>query len=136
MDATIQYNKGDHVRETAAYLKKTWLAWERLRIFYNLPLLVEGLLCLWYLRYLAVKSGHLCANIFGTRIWLMIIVFGALANAFYCFGPLAEVFLIAVSKGRSRRARYLLFAAGLLFSMFIIWGFAMRGYTHISGFLR
>ena len=136
MEATILYNKANHLQEAAAYLKKTWLAWERLRIFYNVILLVEGLLCLEYLRYLAVKSGHLCANIFGTRIWLMIIVFGVLANAFYCFGPLAEVFLITISKHRFARARSLLFAAGLLFSMFIIYAFAMRGYTHISGYLR
>lgn len=136
MDATIQNNKADYLHEAAAYLKKTWWGWEKLRIIYNVVLLAEGLLCLWYLRYLAVKSGHLCVNVFGTRIWMMIIVFGVLANAFYCFGPLAEVFLITISKRRFARAKNFLFAAGLLFSMFIIFAFAIRGYTHISGYLR
>jgi hypothetical protein len=136
MEATVLYDKADHLQEVAAYLKKTWFAWEKLRIIYNVVLLAEGLLCLEYLRILAVKSGHLCANLFGSRIWLMIIVFGFLANAFYCFGPVAEVVLMTISKGRFARARSFLYAAGLLFSMFIIFALAIRGYTHISGYLR
>jgi hypothetical protein len=117
-------------------LKAVWLGWEKLRILYNAILLVEGLIGLWFLRHLGEKVGHRCPNVFGSHVWITIIIFAALANALYCLGPLAEISLVDLRVRWSRRERRLLFAAGLLFSMLIILAFAIRGYTHISGYGR
>jgi len=89
---------------TVSYLRAALLSWEKLRIAYNVILVVEGLIGLAFLRLLEKYSGHVCAAvIFGRRI---------------------------------RRARYLLFAAGLVFSMGLILALAMRGATHIGGYLK
>jgi hypothetical protein len=121
---------------TVPSFKKTWFAWEKLRLYYDAVLLAEGLISLWFLRHLCHKVGHLCPNVFGSKIWTMIIIFALTANVLFCLGPGAEIGLGLVRPRWSVRARYLLFAAGLFCSMFIIWACAVRGYTHISGFGR
>lgn len=126
----------EDMHKTVPAFKDIWLGWEKLRIYYNAPLLVEGLVGLSYLRHLGEKAGHRCPNIFGSHVWVVIITFAVLANVFYCLGPLAEISLVALRIRWTRRARHLLFTVGLLFSTLIILGLAIRGYAHISGYLR
>jgi hypothetical protein len=120
--------------ETARYLKKAWLTWERLRIAYNLVLLVEGLTCLFFLWQLGKCADHACPALLGG--WTVVIPFGVAANVFYCLGPLAETYVCVLLGHRLGRARYSLFAAGLLFSMCVTLAPAMRLWGHISGYLR
>ena len=104
--------------ETARYPKKAWLAWERLRVVYNLVLLVVGLPCLWLLWLLQEYVGQSYG--FFSFWCLSTILFGVVANAFYCLGPLAEVGVYRVLRLRIGRARYGSFAAGLLLSIRVI----------------
>ena len=122
--------------ETKRRLKAIWVAWEKLRILYNVVLLVEGLLWLVVLLMLANRANHPEVNLQGPWISGAILCFGVAANVFYCLGPLIEsgIFLV---RGSSRlRTRRILFFAGLLFSMYFIWGSGMRGWSHIAGYLR
>lgn len=122
--------------ETTRYLKKACLAWEKLRVVYNALLLVEGLIGLWTLRRLGERADHLCPNVFGPGVWRFIILFGVVANVFYCVGPLVEAYTSVVLARRMNRGRYVLFVAGLLFSMYVILCLWMRGWGHIGGHLR
>ncbi len=126
----------EDMHKTVPSVQDAWLGWEKMRIYYNAVLLVEGLVGLSYLRHLGEKAGHHCPNVFGSHVWVVIIIFAVLANVFYCLGPLAEISLVSLRIRWTLRARYLLFTAGLLFSILIILGLAIRGYAHISGYLR
>ena len=111
------------------------MAWEKLRIVYNLVLLMVGLPCLWLLMLLAdfVGQGDYYAFGFfsnGT------ILFGVTANAFYCLGPLAEVCVYSVLGLRMGRARYGPFAAGLLLSMGLELALLRRLLYHLANYLR
>ncbi len=118
-------------------LKSIWLAWERLRIWYNAILLVEGLIGLAYLRDLGWEVGHLCANVFKMHVLGQAILMVAVsANLFYTMGPLTEILLSAYLKRPLPQLRRYLFIAGTLFSMWIILCLAIRGHVHISGYAR
>lgn len=119
--------------ETVGYLKRAVLDWEALRIVYNIILLAEGLIFLWFLRGLEEASGHVCAALIG--VWGSIIAFGVIANFMYCFGPVAEVYALSVLGRRLGRGRYLLFAAGLLFSMGVIAALGGRLWAYVAGHL-
>jgi hypothetical protein len=117
------------------YTKQAWLAWEKLRIVYNLVLLIVGLPCLWLLMLLAnfVGQGDYYAFGFfsnGT------VLFGVAANAFYCLGPLADVCVYSFVDIRMGRARYFLFAAGLLLSMGLELALLRRLLYHLAGYLQ
>jgi hypothetical protein len=83
--------------------------WERLRFIYNAVLLIEGLLL----------TADLMAVAGATVYWANVLVFGAIANAFYCLGPLVDVYLLAYGV-KLLNGRYLLFGIGLLFSMAVV----------------
>lgn len=122
--------------ETRQYIKAIWLAWEKLRVVYNLVLLFWGLMWLVLLLQLANRVNHPEGNLQGPMIWEMILFFGVAGNIFYCLGPVIEsgIFLV---RGPSRPwTRRILFSAGLLFSMGLIWCFAMKGWSHIAGYLH
>ncbi len=101
--------------ETARYLKRASLTWEMLRVVYNLVLLAEGL---WILR-------KVLAPVFLDGPGVLILLFGVVANAFYCLGPLLETYAYVGFAERIGRARYVLFATGLLFSMWFVFKWAM-----------
>jgi hypothetical protein len=101
-------------------VKGTWLAWERLRILYNVILLVQGLICLSVLHPRE------------TFIWMIIVTFAACANVLYCLGPLTEISIAAVLGRRMDGVRYFIFAVGLLFSMYVILAYTMVGYEHMT----
>ncbi len=122
---------------TDNYAKDALIAWEKLRVVYNAVLLFEGFGGLWILRNVGRAANHLCANVFDASIWFpLVLLVGVSANALYFFGWGAEVFAERSFGFRFGRRRLLLFGAGLLFSMFIVFCFFMRGWVHISGFLK
>ena len=98
--------------ETVRYVSRACLAWERLRLVYNLVLLVVGLACSWRLRdtHLFLLGGY----------WGGVVLFGTIANVFYCLGPLLETYACALCGREMDRQRYLLFAAGLFLSMRVV----------------
>ena len=105
--------------ETGRYRKQAWLAWEKLRVVYNLVLLVEGLTWLWPMWEVEKVTENPYYRM-GPFLWGGAILFGVVANVFYCLGPLAEVWAYRVLGWRMGRARYFLFAAGLLFSIVVV----------------
>jgi|GEM_PF-1302471 len=120
--------------ETVPYPKKAWLAWEKLRILYNLVMLGVGLPCLWLLWLLEESVGQSYG--FFSFWCLSTGLFGVVANAFYCLGPLAEVGVYRVLRLRIGRARYGLFAPGLLLSMGVELALLRRLLYHLVGYLR
>lgn len=106
------------MEEIAHHLKEARLAWERLRIVYNLVLLVQGLTCVWFLWQLEKFAKHPYYRL-GTW-WDFAIFFGGVANGFYFLGSLAETSAYRVLGWRMGRARYFLFAAGLSLSIGVV----------------
>jgi len=92
-------------------IKRAIVSWEKLRLIYNVVLLLEGLFVSWCVWSIFESSLQ--------YVWA-VVVFGLTANAFYCMGPLVEVYASVIYGRRLGRYRYLLFAAGLLFSMIVI----------------
>ena len=118
--------------ETERYVKNVRAAWEKLRIVYNLVLLLEGLTCLWLLWLLAEFAGQP----FGFDFWFFpVILFGAVANALYCLGPVADACAYRFLGWRMGRARCFLFGTGLLFSMGVLLLPARRLFFHLAGYL-
>jgi len=97
---------GKTVDETRQYVRGVILAWEKLRVLYTVVLIVEGSVC----------PGNLWKHLGAPLI--------VVANVFYCFGPLVETYACVVFGRRISRGRYLLFGAGLVFSMGVIFMFA------------
>ncbi|WP_395752686.1 hypothetical protein [Prosthecobacter sp.] len=44
-------------------------------------------------------------------------MYGVTVNAFYCLGPLSEIYLLTLVPGRMPQIRLLVFAAGTLLSL-------------------
>ena len=104
--------------ETARYQKQAWLAWERVRIVYNAVLFVQGLTSVYFLWQLDKIADYHYR--FGSSWVGFAILFGVVANVFYCLGPLAEACVHRLIGRGMVRARYFLFAVGLLLSMGLI----------------
>lgn len=107
------------MRETSAvspapYLKEAFLDWERLRLLYNL------LLVLSFLRFTVTWTGD-SERIFSAGralpAYLLII---AIANVFYCLGPLIEFYLDTFLRLQLHTTRRILFVAGCAFSLLMI----------------
>lgn len=119
--------------ETGRYLERAWLAWEKLRIVYNTVLLVEGLTSVYFLWQLDKIADYHYR--FGSS-WLgFAILFGVVANVFYCLGPLAEACVHRLLGRGMGRARYSLFAAGLLLSTGLIFLLARGMWLGMSSHL-
>jgi hypothetical protein len=106
-------------------------SWEKRRLVYNLVLLVEGL---WVLR------EHLAAAM--TQFWGFMVLFAIAANVCYCLGPYLEICVRSFLGPRADRThyqsffavlRYFLFWVGLLFSMWWVWMWSLRGLDHLGG---
>ena len=105
--------------------KEILLHWEKRRIAYNLILLIEGLILLW---------GHYETAF--SNYWRLIVIFVIAANVCYCLGPLLEIVVRALMGSRVSQTKYqsflaglrhFLFLPGLLFSMWWIWMWVLRG---------
>lgn len=84
------------------------VGWEKLRIKFNLLLFALGLILSWDL-YPAFGGGHIYA------FWA--IIYGITVNAFYCLGPLAEIYLLTLAPARTPRTRMYAFVAGTVLSL-------------------
>lgn len=109
------------------------MPWEKLRIVYNLVLLVQGLTCEWFLwqfhkitHYPPRVDSHVAEAI----------VFAVLANAFYCLGPLAEACVYRALRWRMGLTTYPLFGPGLLLSMCAIFVAETRLWSYMEYYLR
>lgn len=102
------------------------VSWERLRITFNLLLLSLGLLLSWDLH---PAFGVMHVYVF----WA--VIYGVTVNAFYCLGPLSEIYLLTLFPGRMPQTRLLLFVAGTLLSLAVTtvvaigtrWAFELQG---------
>ena len=109
----------DPGQETDSYLQRALTAWAGLWIVYNGVLLGEGL-NVGSLGYVFRRQFSLFwSGVSGTDIGF-VIVFGIVANAFYCLGPLGECYYCILLGRRLGWRRYVLFALGLAFSMFLV----------------
>lgn len=95
----------DAVLKIDPYNRSALIWWEKMRVVYNIVLLGAALLL----------AFPLCAkDPFGAFL------FGVVANAFYCLGPLADLYYNILYKRKLGGQRYTLFILGLLFSMFVM----------------
>lgn len=98
-------------------LWRLMLRWELQRLIYNLVLLATAALVPSDTR--SVVDAH-----FLPGYWVLVALSVIGANAFYCLGPLVEVYALVFLRWELRWGRHLLFGAGMLFSF--LW---MGGYT-------
>jgi len=96
------------MNETARYLKRASLTWELLRVIYNAVLLWGALAC-------PAQQRQFIARHFGFGYWGYTVLLIAVANAFYCLGPLLDIYACTILGFRLGPDRYLLFATGLVF---------------------
>lgn len=101
MEASIAALEPVDTEEESAH--HVWLAWEKLRVVYNLVLGAETL----------VLGGKMFTTVSG----LEMLVLGALgANVCFCAGPVLEGYLRALKMPR-RIARWLLFLSGMFIAV-------------------
>jgi hypothetical protein len=120
--------------ETARYVKSIRLAWEKLRIVYNAVLLLEGLT--WVSAWWEVEKVTENPYYRVGGMWSLAILFGVVANALYCLGPLAEVCAYRFFGWRMDRGRYFLFGAGLLCSIAVVFFFGHLTFWRMLYYLR
>jgi hypothetical protein len=101
------------MNETAHYLKRASLAWEIMRAVLNAVLLTHA--CTRPADFRQFIAAHTSLGYWGYAMLLIVI-----ANAFYCLGPLVDIYACVLIGWRLRAARYLLFAAVLAFLIFLI----------------
>lgn len=121
--------------ETRQCLRGVILAWEKLRVVYNLVLVVQGLTWVSAMCEVEKVTEKPYYRVSGAS-WAYAVLFGMVANAFYCVGPLAEAAAYRLFGWRMARARYFLFAAGLLLSMGLELALLRRLLYHLAGYLR
>jgi hypothetical protein len=112
------------------YCRATVRKWERLRILYNIILLIPGVAVIWRILYLGNQMGldHSMAfdgNIFpiGDPLELIAsaLTFGLVANICYCLGPYTEFVITALGFPISgARSRYLIFGIGVMISLGVV----------------
>ena len=91
-----------------ASVRSAILSWERLRVAFNIVLLVEGL-------FLSINLIDYFGGIVPWAFW--IVVFSLTANAWFSFGVLAEIYWITFRKTGFGAGRYWLFGLFLLGGM-------------------
>lgn len=100
--------------------RETVKAWERLRLVYNVVLLLAGLPVVW----LVLDGDFPPMGPFPNSPLELVfdcVVFGLLANVFFCLGPYAEFVVVAIGFPlTARKIRYALFGLGLLVSLGLI----------------
>ena len=93
------------------YLRRACLAWEKLRVAYTLALLCITI-------GPALLRGKSLVRMLSDKdvlVWLALLC--AVANGFYCLGPLLEISVHTFTGRKLRGGRYALFAAGILFML-------------------
>jgi hypothetical protein len=108
------------MNETTGYLKSASMTWEILRLMYNLVLLLVFFTMPWDVPYVMAEKSVLT---YGEAILLCL----ACANACYCLGPLLDLYAFVFLNRRMRQIRYVLFAAGLFISAYMMAGTYIYG---------
>lgn len=121
------------VQRALCYIRRIWLAWEKLRIWYNVVLLAEGLLGLLILRLLVTYDRQL---LYGCGLWVLVFLVGLFANIFYFLGPIMEMILCVIIRSRAVLLRPYLFLACLFFWMYVIFCMGARMWDHGVGDLN
>jgi len=104
-------------------VKERLVSWERLRLIYNVVMLLAGIpIAASIYRIVqalpATVRNRLTFDYSASSIIMHSILFGILANIAYLFGPILEVYWTAFTRRKfGRRARYCVFAIGLVFSV-------------------
>jgi hypothetical protein len=102
------------------YCRATVRVWERLRILYNMILLLPGVALIWRTVHLQKLTG---SYPLGEPLELIAtaLVFGLGANICYCLGPYVEFVMTALGFPLSgERTRYFVFGLGVLLSISMI----------------
>ena len=109
------------------FCRATVKSWEKLRLLYNVILLLPGIALIW--RIIHVQQVMMAANPPGMGFPIMhpaevvigAFVFGFCANLCFCLGPYTEVVITALGFPLSaRRIRYFIFGLGLILSLAVI----------------
>ena len=105
------------------YIINCVYTWEKLRILYNIVMLVVGI----PLAVIIYRTVQGLSPTFHDSLKIVFdvggiikasIVFGLFANLFYCLGPLVDIYYyVFIKKRMSKLFRYGLFIAGLLLSL-------------------
>ena len=107
------------MNETQRYFKDACLSWERLRIIYTIIITLGFIARLYPFEFNPVI---IISHIFNSMNSFFIFAFTILfMNAFYCVGPLIEIYAFAFfGKRFTDKYRYGLFASGLVLSLFLL----------------
>lgn len=97
-------------------IRSTIISWERLRLAFNIVLLIEGLL-------LSYDLIYVFESVFSWAFWIF--VFGATMNAWFSIGPLLEIYSMVFKKRNFGQGRYWLFALFLAVGMIVVLGLAV-----------
>ena len=103
------------MKDGAAYMKHAVLAWEGLRVVYTGALLAVAVL-------MPAQVREYMADQTALGYWGPMFACVAVANVFYCLGPLAESYAYAMAGWRMGWKRYVLFTIGLLCSVYYMGG--------------
>ena len=111
-----------------AYCRATVKGWERLRLLYNVILLVPGVLVLWRTLYLQdelIEKGLHIVPAYPIapplELIALSVIFGFVANICYCLGPYLEFLMTAWGVPLTgRRSRYFSFGMGVMLSLVLI----------------
>jgi hypothetical protein len=97
-------------------IRRALREWERLRVIYNVVMLVFGTPAA-----LLMCSAYDQIGVGVSEFIVLIIVAGVLANLLYCLGPMLDVYrLVFWGTGFESRTRKCVFAVGLLLSLLMI----------------
>lgn len=108
--------------DKVASAREIVVAWEKLRLIYNVVmLLIGGVLLGVALDY--VVSTQVAVPLAPPAVIMITfaVLFGTVANVCYCLGPYTELMLVALGYPESgNKVRYFLFGVGLLFSIIVM----------------
>jgi hypothetical protein len=108
---------------TTSDIKAAMIGWEKLRIVYNAVLLVAGLWCTWDLH---ADFGGVSPYSFWAAAYAIA------ANAFFCLGPLAEIYYTCLA-GPIARFRIVVFTGGLFIGLAVTIALAFITRASIRG---
>lgn len=110
------------LEDKVASAREIVVAWEKLRLIYNVVMLLIGGVLLGIALEYAESLQVAAPKVPPALVYITIaLLFGTVANVCYCLGPYAELMLVALGYPESgQRVRYFLFGVGLLFSILVM----------------
>jgi len=98
-------------------VRSTLQEWNKLRIIYNVILLVVGILA----------GGPILLA--GSGVLIMVLFYAVMANICFCAGPFIDIYYLVFSETQTSLLRNTLFTLGLLLSILITLGFGILSRT-------